>query len=66
MSLRDYEKPHDMFELGDGRHYGNGFDFPCCVCKHVVKIAMEKPCINCGHNVNAVLLDAKARNGGKI
>jgi len=53
MSLRDYVKTRDKFELGDGQHFG-GFDFPCCDCKHVRQSADLEPCRTCDHNVNAV------------
>ena len=59
MSLRDYVKTRDKFELGDGQHFG-GFDFPCCDCKHVKQSADLEPCRTCDHNVNAVKDTANA------
>lgn len=59
MSLRDYVKPRDKFELGDGQHF-SGFDFPCCDCKHVRQSADMEPCLTCDHNVNAVPEDDTA------
>lgn len=53
MSLRDYTKARDKFQLGDGQHF-SGFDFPCCDCKHVRQSADMEPCRTCDHNVNAV------------
>ena len=49
MSLSDYARFHDEFQLGDGRFMGQ-FSFPCCCCMYAVLQCGDEPCNMCGHN----------------
>ena len=55
MSLSDYCREPDKFEIAHEVNYTHraDFAFPCCVCDHAERDEREEPCASCGHNCNA-------------
>lgn len=50
MGIGEYAVVNDFFQCGIE---GDGFDFPCCVCRNNNLAGHEYPCKYCGHNANA-------------
>lgn len=53
MSLRDYAKARDKFELDPEEHVAFDVAWPCCCCKNSECTDQEEPCMTCDHNANA-------------
>jgi len=63
MSLRNYAKSRDKFELdakdGGEPRFAYELAWPCCCCKNSEYTDQEEPCRTCDHNVNAVAPNAE-------
>ena len=61
MSLRDYARDRDKFELDPGERVAFDVAWPCCCCKNSECTDDEPPCDECDHNVNAIKPNSRIR-----
>ena len=63
MSLRDYARVRDHFDISDDGIVGINAElaFPCCCCLHHDRQWNDHPCIVCDHNANAKPWEPNAR-----
>ena len=50
MAIHECGVTDDFFQCDSDT---GAFDFPCCACRHRVKLENSFPCFFCGHNMNA-------------